>query len=168
MLFFSFKARAKWLPFGRQQFKHIFFSKILLYLISNHADLKFLRVQVTTLALIEAIVCCCQAASHYLNQCWPKSLTPYGLTWPQWINSLWPDISIISGKDGISLKFISKGWSSSASALINSLAPGRLWCHFKTAIFNFLYWLVPSDLLMTMHPDECHGTSQMISHHWFR
>ena len=35
--------------------------------------------------------------------------------------------------------------------------------------FSFLfYWLVSSDLLMIMHPDECHGTSRMISQHWFQ
>ena len=26
---------------------------------------------------------CCQATSHYLNQCWPRSPTPYGVTRPQ-------------------------------------------------------------------------------------
>ena len=51
---------------------------------------------------------------------------------------------------------------------INSVAPGRPGCHFKTGIFNLFYWLVSSDLLMIMHPDECYGTSQMISQYWFR
>ena len=27
---------------------------------------------------------CHQAPSHYLSQCWPRSLSPYGITWPQW------------------------------------------------------------------------------------
>ena len=31
---------------------------------------------------------CCQASSHYLNQCWPRSLLPYGVTRPQWVKSL--------------------------------------------------------------------------------
>ena len=26
------------------------------------------------------------ATSHYLRQCWPRSLTPYGVTRPQWVN----------------------------------------------------------------------------------
>ena len=26
---------------------------------------------------------CCQATSHYLSQCWPRSLSPYGVTRPQ-------------------------------------------------------------------------------------
>ena len=28
---------------------------------------------------------CCQAASHYLNQCWPRSMLLYGATGPQWV-----------------------------------------------------------------------------------
>ena len=29
---------------------------------------------------------CRQAASHYLNQCWPRSSTPHGFTRPQWVD----------------------------------------------------------------------------------
>ena len=42
-----------------------------------------------------------QATSHYLSQCWPRSLSPYGVTRPQWVkkivsevNSLWPSDAI--------------------------------------------------------------------------
>ena len=28
-----------------------------------------------------------QATSHYLSQCWPRPLTPFGVTRPQWINT---------------------------------------------------------------------------------
>ena len=31
---------------------------------------------------------CRQATSHYLNHCWPRSLSPYGATRPQWVNIL--------------------------------------------------------------------------------
>ena len=34
--------------------------------------------------LLQVMAWCCQAASHYLNQCWLRSLTPYGVTRPQW------------------------------------------------------------------------------------
>ena len=27
-----------------------------------------------------------QAISHYLSQCWPRSLSPHGVTRPQWVN----------------------------------------------------------------------------------
>ena len=35
--------------------------------------------------LVQVMAWCCQATSHYLNQCWPRSLTPYGITRPQWV-----------------------------------------------------------------------------------
>ena len=28
-----------------------------------------------------------QATSHYLSQCWSRSLSPYGITRPQWVNT---------------------------------------------------------------------------------
>ena len=31
------------------------------------------------------MVCCSQATSHYLSQCWPSSLSPCGVTRPQWV-----------------------------------------------------------------------------------
>ena len=38
-----------------------------------------------------------QATNHYLSQCWPRSMSPYAITRPQWITSQWwssagPDI----------------------------------------------------------------------------
>ena len=33
---------------------------------------------------------CHQATSHYLSQCWPRSLSSYDVTRPQWINTLRP------------------------------------------------------------------------------
>ena len=32
---------------------------------------------------------CRQATSHYLSQCWPSSMSPYGVTRPQWVNLSW-------------------------------------------------------------------------------
>ena len=51
---------------------------------------------------------------------------------------------------------------------VNSLAPGRPRCHFKTAIFNLVYLWVSSHHLRIMPWDEFQGTSLMISQHWFR
>ena len=33
---------------------------------------------------------CREATSHYLNPCWPRSMSPYGVTRPQWVNLFWP------------------------------------------------------------------------------
>ena len=32
----------------------------------------------------------CRQASHYLSQCWPRFMSPYGVTRPQWVNTLRP------------------------------------------------------------------------------
>ena len=43
--------------------------------------------------LILVMAWCRQATSHYLNQCWPRSMSPYGITRPRWVNSLWPSLA---------------------------------------------------------------------------
>ena len=37
--------------------------------------------------LVQVMAWCCQATSHYLSQCWPRSMSPNGVTRPQWVNS---------------------------------------------------------------------------------
>ena len=39
--------------------------------------------------LVQVMAWCCQATSHYLGLCWPRSLSPYGVTRPQWVNVTW-------------------------------------------------------------------------------
>ena len=36
--------------------------------------------------LVQIIAWCRQARSHYLSQCWPRSVSPYGVTRAQWVN----------------------------------------------------------------------------------
>ena len=38
--------------------------------------------------LTQVMAWCCKKTSHYMNQCWPSYITPYGLTGGQWVN-LW-------------------------------------------------------------------------------
>ena len=35
--------------------------------------------------LVPVMAWCRQATSHYLSQCWQRSLSPYGVTRPQWV-----------------------------------------------------------------------------------
>ena len=35
--------------------------------------------------LVQVMAWCRQATNHYLNQCWPRSPTSYGVTRPQWV-----------------------------------------------------------------------------------
>ena len=37
--------------------------------------------------LVQVMAWCCQATSHFLGQCWPSSMLPYGNTRPQWVES---------------------------------------------------------------------------------
>ena len=35
--------------------------------------------------LVQVMAWCRQASSHYLSQCWPRSMSPCGVTRPQWV-----------------------------------------------------------------------------------
>ena len=37
--------------------------------------------------LVHVMAWCCQAASHYPSQCWPRSMSPYGVIRPQWVHA---------------------------------------------------------------------------------
>ena len=39
--------------------------------------------------LVQVMARCRQATSHYLSQCWPRSVSPYGVIRPQWGNCHW-------------------------------------------------------------------------------
>ena len=53
--------------------------------------------------LVQVMAWCRQATSHYLIQCWPRSLSPYGVTRPQWVNSFWPCETIWQHRSGSTL-----------------------------------------------------------------
>ena len=38
--------------------------------------------------LVQVMAWCRQATSHYLSQCWPRSMSTYALTGPQWVNGV--------------------------------------------------------------------------------
>ena len=40
--------------------------------------------------LVQVMAWCRQATSHYLSQCWPRSLSLHGITRPQWVNESYP------------------------------------------------------------------------------
>ena len=40
--------------------------------------------------LVQVKAWCSQATSHYLSQCWPRSMLPNGVTRPQWVKSCRP------------------------------------------------------------------------------
>ena len=55
--------------------------------ISYEIALRWLPLDLTddTSTLVQVMAWCHQATSHYLSQCWPRSMSPYGVTRPQWV-----------------------------------------------------------------------------------
>ena len=55
--------------------------------ISCEIALRWMSLDLTDdkLTLVQVMAWCRQATSHYLSQCWPRSMWPYGVTRPQWV-----------------------------------------------------------------------------------
>ena len=51
--------------------------------------------------LVQVMAWCHQATSHYLSQCWSRSLSPYGVTRPEWVKyDKWAGIVHFTGLKG--------------------------------------------------------------------
>ena len=59
---------------------------IPVFTIGSDNDIEPNKPQAITFTLVQVMAWCHQATSHYLNQCWPRSMSPYGVTRPQWVN----------------------------------------------------------------------------------
>ena len=77
---------------GRFQtnFRKVIFQLILVtddWSISCKIVLKWMPMDLTDgkSTLEQVMAWCRQATSHYLSQCWPRSLLPYGAIRPQWV-----------------------------------------------------------------------------------
>ena len=73
-------------------FETVIFNLVLLigfFISSNDNAQRWMPWDITDdkSALVQVMAWCRQAPSHYLSQCWPSSLSPYGVTRPQWVNS---------------------------------------------------------------------------------
>ena len=78
---------------GRSKYdsKNVIFNLVLLIGIFRSSHDNALRWMPWNLTndksrLIQVMAWCRQATSHYLSQCWLSSLSPYGVTRPQWVN----------------------------------------------------------------------------------
>ena len=82
-------------PAGRPRchFKSAIFNLVLLIGIFTSSKDKALRWMPRDLTdgkstLVQVMAWCRQATSHHLSQCWSSSTSPYGVTRPQWVNTL--------------------------------------------------------------------------------
>ena len=66
-----------------------FISRIIILSISCNIALRWMPEYLTDnkSTLVQVMAWCRQVPSHCLNQCWPSSMMPYGITRPQWVNS---------------------------------------------------------------------------------
>ena len=70
--------------------------------ISCEIALRWMPLDVTDgkSTLVQVMAWCRKATSHYLNQCWPRYLSPCGITKPQWVNSFWRSDAIWGHRSG--------------------------------------------------------------------
>ena len=72
----------------------------LILMIDNWGVLWSLDLTDDKSTLIQVMAWCRQAISHYLSQSWPRSMLPYGVNRPQWVNvswsKQWPDDNFTS------------------------------------------------------------------------
>ena len=74
-------------------FRHVIFKQILVidgWDISCEIALIWMSLDFTDdqITLVQVMARCRQATSHYLSQCWPRSLSLYCVTRPQWVNHI--------------------------------------------------------------------------------
>ena len=67
-------------------FKTVIFNLVLLIGIFTSSKDNPLRWMPWDLIDDQVMALCHQATSHYLSQCWPSSMSLYGITRPQWVN----------------------------------------------------------------------------------
>ena len=80
----------------QRNFRKVIFQLILVidgWSISCKIVLKWMSMDLTDgkSTLVQVMAWCRQATRHYLSQCWPRSLSPYGVIRPQWVNPLRPN-----------------------------------------------------------------------------
>ena len=70
-------------------FSRVIFKLIDCWVISCEITVRLMSFDLTNdkSTLVQVMAWCRQATSHYLSQCWPRSMPSYGVTRPQWVNS---------------------------------------------------------------------------------
>ena len=126
-------------------FKQAIFKQILLidgWGISCEIALIWMSLDFTDdqSTMVQVMAWCRQATNHYLSQCWPRSMSPYGVTRPQGVKSAifehMPSIMIMS----TSLRCMPQNPNDDKSTLV----PVMAWCH--QAPSHYLSWCWPKSL----------------------
>ena len=89
--------------------------------ISHQTTLEWMPQDLTRnkASLVQVMAWCLMAPSHYLNQCWPSSITPHGNTRPQWVDSLWPSDTIRHHRSWSTSVQVTACWLAAPSHYLN-------------------------------------------------
>ena len=106
-------------------FRHVIFKQILVidgWGIACEITLMWMSLDLTDdqSTLVQVMAWCRKATSHYLSQCWPRSLSPYGVTGPQWVNRICWNLLVLLNTGGFILSTIRVCMSGSGSHTINT------------------------------------------------
>ena len=133
-------------------FKNVIFNLALLISIFKSSYDNVLRWMPQELTddkstLVQVMAWCCQATSLYLNKCWSRSPTPYGVTRPEWVNvgnttmelrhpCLWTsnlnnEISYVAYGSIFMIFFISKPSISKCLTVIQKAPPWHVSCMLR-------------------------------------
>ena len=93
---------------------------------------------------------CCQATSHYLNQCWPRYMSPYGVTRPQWVDTSLFQITVKRATIAMMIRLRLCGWSPGLK-WTDAIPPLEIGC----CVFGFS--LITSQLFISWKWKQNHG-----------
>ena len=85
---------------------------------------------------------CQQTTSHYLSQYWPSSMSPYGVTGPQWVNMIFHNIWLVQVLPGERETncYLNQWWPISMTPHMASLSHSKV--INASAIYSFIYRIV--------------------------
>ena len=107
---------------------------------------------------------CQQAPSHYLNQCWPTSLMPYGITRPEWVKG-----SILWKHDVHSKQSIGRSpWWASVQTSGNPSVLGPWPMKWLEDRWTFFYWTMFKITKIRWRSGKSQKVFPMsaVLHHW--
>ena len=88
---------------------------------------------------VQVIALCSQATSHYLSQCWPRAMSPNGVTRPQWVNWISIYVSLLQSNDNhlrAILEVITQPTITEISFKISYKSPGANKLKYLTAFLS--------------------------------
>ena len=91
--------------------------------------------------LFQVMAWCRQATSHYLSQCWPRSMSPYGVIRPQWLKfSICLQMSNSNVKiDRLYLTYWSIGTEPLVTPIMITVNQSTVWDHWRCICYLNIY-----------------------------